>query len=501
MMDAALAVRDQLSGDTWLVLGNLDRDVALLGRRLPSGGAQAIIGRVMQSLLAFAGLAAESMVRDPGWRFMDTGRRIERGIQVATLLRATLAIDHDQATNSLLWESLLTAGESIITYRRRYQSHAQVETLLDLMVLDEGNPRSLAFQLARLAEDLPALPGAGGSPGRKSEAERLLIELAATIQVADPIALSVVGEGGMRYELMAFLDQAIGRLQRVAGAVGRRPVQPPAAAALGVPGPRPDHGVDLVTYRVRHRTDYQYESTVSSSYGEMHLLPRDIPGQVCHSTVVTIEPTPVDYRERTDFFGNRVAHFAILDAHDALTVTVTSTVDVSGRQATLPLLADQPWEQVRDATSGGTTPEILDARQYLLESPSVSTSPAVAAYAAPSFTPGRGLLDAVGDLMARIHRDFEFSPGATSVTTTVDELLEKGAGVCQDFAHLAIASLRVVGLAARYMSGYLETVPPEGQPRLRRRRRVARLGVGVRARRAAGSSSTRPTTSSSATAT
>jgi len=221
-----------------------------------------------------------------------------------------------------------------------------------------------------------------------------------------------------------------------------------------------------VTYRVRHRTDYRYESTVSSSYGEMHLLPRELPGQVCHSTVVTIEPMPSDYRERTDFFGNRVAHFAILDAHDALTVTVTSTVDVSGRQATLPLLADQPWEDARDATAGGTTPEILDARQYLLESPSVALSPAVAAYAAPSFTPDRGLLDAVGDLMARIHRDFEFSPGATSVTTTVDELLEEGAGVCQDFAHLAIASLRVVGLAARYMSGYLETVPPEGQQRL-----------------------------------
>ena len=221
-----------------------------------------------------------------------------------------------------------------------------------------------------------------------------------------------------------------------------------------------------MTYRVRHRTDYRYESTVSSSYGEMHLIPREVPGQVCQSTVVTIEPTPGDYRERTDFFGNRVAHFAILESHDALTVTVTSTVDVSGRQATLPLLADQPWETVRDATAHAATAEVIDARQYVLESPSVAISPAVVAWAAPSFPPGRGLLDALADLMARIHRGFEFSPGATSVTTTVDELLEEGAGVCQDFAHLAIAGLRAMGLAARYVSGYLETAPPAGEPRL-----------------------------------
>src|SRR6201999_3066564 len=127
---------------------------AVMARPMRSGGAQAVIGRVMSSLLALAGLAAESMVRDPGWRFMDAGRRLERGAQLVALLRATVVADRDTATNSLLWESVLTSAESIITYRRRYQSRAQLETVLDLMLIDPGNPRSLGFQLDRLSEDL-----------------------------------------------------------------------------------------------------------------------------------------------------------------------------------------------------------------------------------------------------------------------------------------------------------------------------------------------------------
>jgi len=220
-----------------------------------------------------------------------------------------------------------------------------------------------------------------------------------------------------------------------------------------------------VTYRVRHRTEYAYDQPVTVSYGEMHLLPREVDGQVCHSTVITIEPTPDDYRERTDFFGNRVAHFSIFEPHDRLTVTATSVVDVRGRQSMLPLVADRPWETVRDATASGADAEALDARQYRLPSPNAPVTAAIAEFAAASFPPGRGLLDASADLMSRIGA-FEFSPGATSVTTTVDEVLAARAGVCQDFAHVAIASLRAMGLAARYVSGYLETEPPPGSERL-----------------------------------
>jgi transglutaminase-like putative cysteine protease len=90
----------------------------------------------------------------------------------------------------------------------------------------------------------------------------------------------------------------------------------------------------------------------------------------------------------------------------------------------------------------------------------------VAAYAAPSFAPGRSLLEAVAELTSRIHADFAYKPGSTSVRTTLTELLEGRTGVCQDFTHLAVGCLRSLGLAGRYVSGYLDTAPPVGQDRV-----------------------------------
>ena len=160
LLSAARAVRDQLSTDTWLVVAALDREIRDLRMSDPEHPivAQHTLGRIMQSLLALSGLAGESMVRDPGWRFMDAGRRIERALQLAALLRTTVSVERSTATDSLLVESVLIAAESIITYRRRYRSHAQLETLLDLLVFDSDNPRSLAYQLEQLAMDVRLFP-------------------------------------------------------------------------------------------------------------------------------------------------------------------------------------------------------------------------------------------------------------------------------------------------------------------------------------------------------
>jgi len=220
-----------------------------------------------------------------------------------------------------------------------------------------------------------------------------------------------------------------------------------------------------VTYRVVHRTEYRYESKVSSSYGELYLLPREVPGQVCRSSSVRIEPEPQDYRERTDFYGNRAAYFAVLQPHTRLTVTAESTVDVN-RPGSLPLSVDQGWDAVRDRLRLDLSDDVFDARGFALDSPKVVLSPAVAAYAAESFPARRPLSEALTELISRIHRDFAYAPGATSVRTTLTELLDSRKGVCQDFAHLAVGCLRSVGLAARYVSGYLETRPPPGRPRL-----------------------------------
>ena len=221
-----------------------------------------------------------------------------------------------------------------------------------------------------------------------------------------------------------------------------------------------------MTYRVVHRTEYLYDSKVSASYGEAHLHPREVQGQQCYVSTLTIDPFPEHYRERRDFFGNRAAHFTVLEPHQSLTVTATSMVEVRDRRAIIPVIGDLRWEQARDLLHQDPGVDTLEARQYALESPSVSASAAATAYAASSFPTGRPLIEALSELSTRMHDDFEFAPGVTTVSTPIDEVLARRAGVCQDFAHLTIAGLRGLGLAARYVSGYLETVPPPGRARL-----------------------------------
>jgi len=219
LLDAAQSVRDQLSGDTWLVVGALDNEIRDL--RGPSGESQAAmqsaLQRAMQGLLALHGLTGESMVRDVGWYFLDAGRRIERAVQLLSLLRATVSEARDTATDSLVLESVLLSAESIITYRRRYRSQGQLPTMLDLMLLDPNNPRSLAYQLDRLTEDFDTLPINGD--GRLREEQRLLLEASTTLRLADTEALVHVDDGGGRPDLQAFLGDLLDLLLRSANAV------------------------------------------------------------------------------------------------------------------------------------------------------------------------------------------------------------------------------------------------------------------------------------------
>jgi transglutaminase-like putative cysteine protease len=217
-------------------------------------------------------------------------------------------------------------------------------------------------------------------------------------------------------------------------------------------------------YRIVHRTNYRYSAPVSRCRNEAHLRPRDTDRQHCLTSDLVVTPTPTSWSERTDFFGNPVASFAVDGPFDELTVTATSSVSVSGREP-LPVIGPA-WEQARDALATDLSPDMLDARQFCFESPLVPSSAPVREYAAPSFVPGRPLAEAVSELTERIFVDFLYDPGFTTVTTPLDEVLRFRRGVCQDFAHLAIGCVRSVGLAARYVSGYLETAPPAGEERL-----------------------------------
>ncbi|MEZ5374963.1 MAG: circularly permuted type 2 ATP-grasp protein [Acidimicrobiales bacterium] len=222
LLRSAEAVRDQLSIDTWQVTSTLEKQLYTLSTTSPNRQdvVQGTLGVVLQSLLALHGLIGESMVRDAGWHFLESGRRIERFQQLVRLLRATLDRDHDTATESLLLESVLVSAESIITYRRRYRSRAQVETLLDLLVTDAGNPRSLRFQVDRLESALAALPG--NVSGALTAEERHLLPLSTQLRVAHFAELAEPNELGNRAALFDFLTDLEDRINDVANALSNR---------------------------------------------------------------------------------------------------------------------------------------------------------------------------------------------------------------------------------------------------------------------------------------
>jgi transglutaminase-like putative cysteine protease len=219
-------------------------------------------------------------------------------------------------------------------------------------------------------------------------------------------------------------------------------------------------------YLITHRTVYRYSNDVALCHNEARLLPRDMPWQQCHPSQLAIRPRPALSVERRDFFGNRVHYFVIQDIHEELEVTVATGVRVLNARPFAASSPSPPWDQALAALREDPDPEIIEARQFALDSPFVVAAPPFRAYAAPSFPPGRPLLNAVADLNRRIHEEFTYDPHFTTIATPLDQVLDERRGVCQDFAHLAIACLRALGLAARYVSGYLETLPPPGQPRL-----------------------------------
>jgi transglutaminase-like putative cysteine protease len=231
-----------------------------------------------------------------------------------------------------------------------------------------------------------------------------------------------------------------------------------AAADAGVWAPR--------RYEVRHRTSYGYGDGVTASYGRAYLLPRDTAGQRCRSSTIRVEPDADVLAERTDFYGNRAVYLEVHTPHHELVVESVSVVDVARKPADLRVRGARAGD-----TPGGADAGRLDDAGWLdldfvLPSPLVPLTERVRRYAAAVFTPGRPLPDAVPALAHRINTDFTYAPGSTQVFSTLDDLLDRGEGVCQDFAHLAIACLRSVGLPARYVSGYLETAPPPGRPKL-----------------------------------
>ncbi|MFT4220169.1 MAG: transglutaminase family protein [Microbacterium sp.] len=217
-------------------------------------------------------------------------------------------------------------------------------------------------------------------------------------------------------------------------------------------------------YRVFHRTDYAYSGRVQDSVGQFHLIPRELPWQTVSSHAVTVDPAPSDVERDIDYFGNSVTYFHVTDPHSRLSIESTSEVEVTTPEYSEAALS-QPWENARPLLAPDTT-GAWSATEFALESPRAALEQSAREYAAASLLPGRPLGEAVSDLMHRIHADFDYDSTATTVTSTVADAMRKRAGVCQDFAHLALSGLRGHGVAARYVSGYLATRPAPGQERV-----------------------------------
>ena len=223
-----------------------------------------------------------------------------------------------------------------------------------------------------------------------------------------------------------------------------------------------------VRYHVLHETFYDYGSPVSLSQQQLHLSPRILSWQQIETQCVDFEPAPHWRRDGLDAFGNPVTWVAFHKPHDTLRIVSEMTVAVIPH---IPqeLETSMPWEAVRDRLAYDSTaprPEDLYATRFLFESTYVRVKNELAQYAADCFPPGTPVLIGTKALMNKIFREFKFDPEATTVATPILEVLEKKRGVCQDFAHLMIGCLRALGLAARYVSGYLLTRPPPGKPRL-----------------------------------
>ena len=219
----------------------------------------------------------------------------------------------------------------------------------------------------------------------------------------------------------------------------------------------------MTDYRITHRTRYRYAEPVTFCQNLIHLTPRPLDTQPNPTSTLTVSPEPAVLASQVDFFGNPMTYFALQEPHRELIVEEVHSILVLPRFAPT---ATAPWEAVRDRLLTDRSPDWLRARQFAFESRYVTGIKDYREYARPAFAPGRSVLDAAVDLTRRLHTEFTYDPRATTIATPIKDVFRTRRGVCQDFAHLQLAAVRSLGLAARYVSGYLSTTPPPGKPKL-----------------------------------
>ena len=217
-------------------------------------------------------------------------------------------------------------------------------------------------------------------------------------------------------------------------------------------------------YQIQHITGYQYTQSVSICHNLAHLLPRNYPRQTWLSHELAIQPAAAVQTHRTDYFGNPILYFAIQQSHESLCVKAAGGVEIA-RAAAPEHLPDMSWRAISEMLHQRRS-LMTDPYAFTLPSPAVPITPKLLEFAHDSFNPQATLLQAATDLMRRIKQDFTFDAASTTISTPIDEVLDRRHGVCQDYAHLAVGCFRCFGLSARYVSGYLLTLPPPGRPKI-----------------------------------
>ena len=234
-----------------------------------------------------------------------------------------------------------------------------------------------------------------------------------------------------------------------------------ASPPLGTEPARP------VRFAIEHRTEYQYGTAMNDGYTVTHLLPRDTAYQRVESAELFVTPDADEYDENIDMFGNRVVHLGIHHPHQQLGVTARSVVTVQpARVPAVDHAAAISWEDVAATVFAARGAEVLDVGPFAAATSTTPNLAVLVPFVNEAFTPGRPFLEAVRVLCGRIFEDFVFDPGFSDITTPIEAVMAARRGVCQDFAHLALACLRSVGLAGRYVSGYVETAPPPGEAKM-----------------------------------
>jgi uncharacterized alpha-E superfamily protein len=221
LLKSARSVRDRLSSDTWRIINIIDEELRSLRHITPEQlvDADDELDSLITALTAFTGLTLENITRGRSWRFLDIGRRLERALQVTRLLQTTLLQVTNEEEEILLSDSMLTIVDSLMTYRRRYRYGIKIPELLELVIYDENNPRSLAYQLTQLEEHVARLPQQSSS-GNRTELERLTLETATLVRLADVQRLAFVNEESKRRETLEnFLSVLSTRLPALSDAL------------------------------------------------------------------------------------------------------------------------------------------------------------------------------------------------------------------------------------------------------------------------------------------